>query len=112
MVELDVAGATENFGGDAGLYAQVAEIFLEDSLTQAHSLETALAAADFKTARRIAHTVKGTAAALGAEQLRVKALALEKACDAGDANLIGQADGEFRAMLDDTRAALRQHMAS
>jgi signal transduction histidine kinase/DNA-binding NarL/FixJ family response regulator len=111
LPRLDTATAISNLGGDRELYAQVTLIFLDDVAVQIASLDAALAAGDFVTARRAAHTVKGTAASLGCERLRHYALIMEKACEAADPAAIATADPAFRAEIDASTAALREYLA-
>ena len=111
LPRLDIATAISNLGGDRELYAQVTQIFLDDVIVQLASLDAALAAGDFVTARRDAHTVKGTAASLGCERLRHYALIMEKACEAADPAAIATAAPAFRAEIDASTAALREYLA-
>jgi signal transduction histidine kinase/HPt (histidine-containing phosphotransfer) domain-containing protein/ActR/RegA family two-component response regulator len=107
---LDTARAISNLGGDRSLYAQVVQIFLDDTVTQLASLDQAVTMGDFVTARRAAHTIKGTSATLGAELLRRVALVMEKACESGDLAAIAGADPAFRAEIAATSAALRAYL--
>lgn len=85
LARLDTAPALANLAGDRELYAQVAEVFFEDMPSQLAGLEGAVTGRDFPTAQRAAHTIKGMAATIGAERLRLIAYGLEQACKAGDA---------------------------
>lgn len=85
MPRLDTAPALANLAGDRELYAQVAEVFFEDMPSQLAALEGAMTGRDFPTAQRAAHTIKGMAATIGAERLRLIAYGLEQACKACDA---------------------------
>jgi HPt (histidine-containing phosphotransfer) domain-containing protein len=87
------------------------QIFLDDVVVQLDSLDSALTAGDFVTARRAAHTIKGTAATLGCERLRYHALAMEKACEAADPAAIAAADPSFRTEIEASTAALREYLA-
>lgn len=79
---LDMNEAIDNLGGDTDLYREIVGVFLGDAPAQLSAVEMALAAGDFPTARRGAHTLKGTSAAIGATRLRAAAFALESACAA------------------------------
>ena len=107
---LNTLQAIGNLGGDHELYAQVVQIFLDDIVVQLASLDVALAAGDFATARRAAHTLKGTSATLGAGLLRQTALAMEKACESGDRAAIAATDPVFRTEVETTAAALRDYL--
>lgn len=102
--------AIGNLGGDRSLYAQVAQVFLDDLAPQLDKLGNALAAGDFGTGRRIAHTIKGSAATLGVLPLRHLALTLEKACEAGNPDVVAPADAAFRAEIEVSSAALREFL--
>jgi HPt (histidine-containing phosphotransfer) domain-containing protein len=108
---LDTVSAIANMGDDPELYGQIAEIFFEDSVEQLATLAGALVARDFPTARLAAHSLKGTAATLGAERLQESCSLLEKACVDADSTAITVADSAMRAELADTTAALRAFLA-
>lgn len=81
---LDVAMATARLAGDQALYDMLLERFLQDEVQAVESIRTALAADDAATARRLAHTLKGLAATVGANALSQGAAALESALNQGD----------------------------
>jgi HPt (histidine-containing phosphotransfer) domain-containing protein len=99
-VRLDVAGALKRMGGLSGLYQRAARDFLHALPGQLVELQAALAS-ELLLAGRLAHTLKGTAAMLGAMGLSETAAALEKQCLAGvaPADLLasGQALGALAA---------------
>jgi signal transduction histidine kinase/DNA-binding response OmpR family regulator len=109
---LDSDGAVANLSGDRALYAQIVEVFLEDQANQLSELTAALAAADHATARRHAHTIKGMASAVGAERLRLRALALEHACKAADPAAIAVAEPPLHTELEATNQALQEYLAA
>jgi HPt (histidine-containing phosphotransfer) domain-containing protein len=109
---LDTAKAIANLSGDRELYAQVADAFFEDMPNQLASLDAALATLDFITAHRVAHTIKGMAAAVGAERLRSAALALEQACSAAAEAAIAAADPAMREEYAAVSIELREFLAS
>lgn len=109
---IDSAAAIANLAGDSTLYAQVVEVFLEDAGGQASGLAAAIAAADHGAARRLAHTLKGMAATVGAERLRLRALALEQACKAADPAAIAAAYPSLREEIAATNQALRDYLAA
>ena len=78
--------AIEGLNTNAGLHACNGRIDLYQRLlrrfldaTDTISLQQALASLDLETAQRAAHSIKGVAATLGAEPVRVQAAALEQA---------------------------------
>lgn len=63
---------------DRELAEQIAEAFIIDTPLQLESLEMAIEQNDVRTAERVAHTIKGSAAAVGGESLRNVAFECEK----------------------------------
>ncbi len=101
---LDTVEAIDNLGGDTDLYRQVVELFRDDANAQLAALESALTSGDYPTGRRVAHTLKGTAASVGALRLRAAAYALESACANGNPSAIANA---LPALKDEIGAAHR-----
>ncbi|MGB1250764.1 MAG: response regulator [Candidatus Promineifilaceae bacterium] len=77
---IDFSIAEDQFGEDAEMMMEMlVPMFVEDSTQQLTQLSNALAAADLKTSYHVAHTIKGSAASLGATQLAEVAGNLENA---------------------------------
>lgn len=70
--------------GDENLLAEVARLFLEDTPCQIRSLGEALAISDFEIFVRLAHTIKGSSANIGAPRRRGLAGELESCAKAND----------------------------
>ena len=81
---LDTAIVLEQLDGDRTLLAQVLQMFRETEGPAPRRLRSSLAARDHTTSERIAHTLKSTAAAVGAQRLSTAALAIEMALRGGD----------------------------
>jgi HPt (histidine-containing phosphotransfer) domain-containing protein len=81
---LNVNELLRRLDNDLELAAELTEIFLEDTPGQIARLTDALDNDDATTAERLAHSIKGASASVGAEQLRDVGLAMEKACREGD----------------------------
>lgn len=64
-------------GGDSSLLKELVELFLEIAPPQLASLATAVAAGDAETVRQEAHSLKGSAGALGATAIRDLAAEIE-----------------------------------
>jgi CheY-like chemotaxis protein len=79
---LDTAIVLEQLDGDRTLLAQVLQMFRETEGPAPRRLRSSLAARDHTTSERIAHTLKSTAAAVGAQRLSTAALAIERSCAA------------------------------
>ncbi len=80
---LDVPGALKRLGGNAKLYARLLDQFQGSYEKTGESIAEHLAASDFSTAEREAHTLKGLAGNLGASSLQTAAADLERLCRAG-----------------------------
>lgn len=55
--------------GSPGLAAQVAEVFLDDTAARLNALRDAIARRDGEATYRIAHTIQGSAAMIGAASM-------------------------------------------
>jgi CheY-like chemotaxis protein/HPt (histidine-containing phosphotransfer) domain-containing protein len=73
----DVSRALKAAGGHGGLLAELAHLFAEDQPRQIARLGAAIHAGDGATARAVAHTIKGSAATLGATAVRDLAIRIE-----------------------------------
>jgi HPt (histidine-containing phosphotransfer) domain-containing protein len=81
----DRAEMMENFAGDAELFVQIAEIFLDDAPLQLAALQAAQDSGDIEALRAAAHKLKGSVATFAAREALSAARALEQACKEGDA---------------------------
>jgi two-component system, sensor histidine kinase and response regulator len=70
---------TDQLGGDSESCKEILEIFVADIPTRIKELEQALIARNYEIVRRSAHTIKGSAANVGAEGLQTAARELEQA---------------------------------
>lgn len=76
--------ALRMIGDDEDLLAEVAALAQTELVRQVGALKAALSASDAASARREAHTIKGTVATLGAHAVRDAAMAAEHAARDGD----------------------------
>lgn len=74
---LDVVSALRRLNNKPDTYLSLLRRFVTSQADCAGHIDTALAAGQFKDAERLAHTLRGTAANLGADALRDAACALE-----------------------------------
>ena len=109
---LNTAEAIGNLGDDKALYLQIAQIFLDDIADQLAIFDAAFASGDHPTARRVAHTIKGTSATIGAELLHHHAVALEHACLAVDSVAIAAIVPVMHAEVGAVRIALQEYLAA
>ncbi len=99
-------------GGDAAGYRQVLDMFLANHSGDVDRLRQAIKDGDRALAERVAHTLKGVAATIGAHALRDRALALEQALHAGTpvqtiADDIAACAVQIGAVCDEIRALPR-----
>lgn len=80
----DRAQALRAMGDDEDLLKEIAGLYLADYPGSLHLLQSALKAGDASVAERLAHSLKGASANLGAERVRAVAYEIEKAARSGD----------------------------
>lgn len=76
---IDLAAGLKTANGNVGLYVRLLKMFVPHHADDVVQIHAALADGERETAQRCAHSLKGAAAALGAENLRQRALAVEMA---------------------------------
>ena len=109
--ELDTQRGLLQLGGAVDLYRKLLQNFLEQHAQEADRIASAWAQGDSAVARRLAHTVKGTAATLGAQALSQHAAALEKAVVQHDGAAITTALAVMQASLQTLCADLQAYFA-
>jgi HPt (histidine-containing phosphotransfer) domain-containing protein len=82
---VDLAVALRWLGGDQGLLRELVGIFIDDGPKRLKALREAMTASDVQQLEQVAHSLKGSAAILGASRLQESALALEEAAHDGRA---------------------------
>jgi len=80
---VDLAVAMRWLGGDRRLLRELVTIFVDDGPQRMQAIRAALTAADARQVEHVAHSLKGSAAILGATALQTAALALEDAAHDG-----------------------------
>jgi PAS domain S-box-containing protein len=101
---LDTANAMARMGGK-NLYLSMLAKFIPSQGQAGQSIQDALAVNDRATAERLAHTLKGVAASVGAVALAESASQLEQAIEAEDAK-------EYPRLVEATESGLRQAVAA
>ena len=105
---LDVEQGLRLSNHNAALYLGMLEKFVKSQEQALHHTQQALQQADGLTAERLAHTLKGLAASMGAEPLRVLAAELEQALHRGaDAEQLARLIAPAQTQLDGLVGALR-----
>jgi len=82
---VDLAVALRWLGGDRELLRELVGIFMDDGPKRLEALREAMTASDVQLLEQVAHSLKGSAAILGASRLQESALALEEAAHDGRA---------------------------
>lgn len=108
---IDWAFALSQAADDEELLHEVVELYMQESPVQRAALEEAVAAADAKTAERMAHTLKSTSRYLGAAEVSDGARAIESSAAANQLGEAAAALPEFRAAHEAALAAWRRRVA-
>jgi PAS domain S-box-containing protein len=87
---LDMEGLLGRLGQDRDLADEVIQVFLKDAPTKISGLEQAVALGETDTAKRLAHTLKGASANVGANALNRIARAAEEAAASGELEEVGR----------------------
>jgi two-component system, sensor histidine kinase and response regulator len=105
--ELDIASAAQRLGGDTRVLLRVLQAFVRDLPALPQELERLLATGSGQDARRLLHTLKGTAATVGATRLAALAAGGEQRLRDGPLP-----DGpQAQAMVADLQAGTQAVMA-
>ena len=80
---VDLAIALRWLGGDRRLLSELVGIFVDDGPKRLQAIRTAMTVSDMRQIEQVAHSLKGSAAILGATRLQTAALALEDAAHDG-----------------------------
>ncbi|MDR2727292.1 MAG: Hpt domain-containing protein [Deltaproteobacteria bacterium] len=78
MTALDISMGLRNLNGNEQLYNKLLRRFADSNIQAGQEIRTAVDAGDNETAVRLAHTLKGVAASLGAPDLSAEALTVEQ----------------------------------
>lgn len=78
------AAAMDVAAQDVDFLREIVDVYLADIPTQIAKLQAALGAGDVESAHRLAHTIKGASANIGAESILEVAAAIESAARNAD----------------------------
>mgnify|MGYP000471755375 CR=1 FL=1 len=109
---LDEAGLCERTGGDRALMRELFGIFQESSRAATAEARQAILRRQGETLRRLAHTMKGACANLGARETAEVMLRLEQAAKSENWDEAGRLMGALHAALDRFRARMQEFLAS
>jgi len=108
---LDVRAGLRHAGGKTSFYSKLLRRFADDFAGFAGTVEPMLAAGNWEDATRQAHTLKGLAGSLGANEVRPWAAALENAARAHDVAEARSKLAKTGECLAPLLSALRVHFA-
>jgi CheY-like chemotaxis protein len=111
---VDIKAGLENAIGDEAFYSELATNFLMDHSSDRVRINEALEAQDHASARRIAHTLKSTAALIGARRLGNIAAEIERGLSGGGATAkidLVELDGELKSVIAGLKTFLRRREA-
>jgi two-component system sensor histidine kinase/response regulator len=97
---LDVAAALERVEGDRELLDELIRLFIDDSLAVIQEMRQALSHRDAHQLDRLAHTMKGSSASLGANCVSEAALVLEMRARSGALENAGELIDRLQAEMD------------
>lgn len=105
---LDVKGALDRLEGDRELFEDIARLFADECPKSISEIRSALDSADFVLLERLAHTLKGSSASMGAESVRQIALGLEMSSRARDLptskKMVEELQNEIEHLMPELRA--------
>lgn len=102
LTGVDIAKGLQTTQGDEALFLRLVKRFREGQAEFIQNFQQELQNGDFKTAERLAHTLKGVAANIGASIIQAKASELERVCYEADEEDLDQ----IRLMLKEVESPL------
>jgi CheY-like chemotaxis protein/HPt (histidine-containing phosphotransfer) domain-containing protein len=92
----DVDSALENLKCDLSSFKKILLTFYRQRMNNYEELSASLARGDVEQARNLVHGIKGSSGYLGARKLHHAAIAMEKAFDTGDMDIMEEKLSAFR----------------
>ena len=77
QIVIDEEGGLRRVGGDRELYNELIELFMDNSVNQIAQLKEAVRNGEADSLKKVAHSIKGSAANLGILSVQQSALELE-----------------------------------
>lgn len=107
---MDVEDALQRLGHDEDLFAEIAQIYLEDAPAMVQSIHDAVAQADAHALQRAAHSLKGLSATLSAQPVATASYRLEQMGATGNFTDAAKAVEQVDERVDELNAALRGYL--
>jgi len=98
----------DRLSGDEESVREVVSDFLEDTPQEIAALEAALASGEMVGAEKHVHSIKGTAACIGAEALQAVALGIERAARGGNPNALSESLPDLKREFARLKKALEE----
>ena len=109
---VDVAAGVRRIGGNVGLYYSLLDMFRTNHRNIAQEIRDSLTSNDLKSAERQAHTLKGIAGSLGAEELQGLSAQLEKDFRNGTLDNVDSLVGKMEQSLTSLMSGIDQALAT
>lgn len=102
----DRAAFLDRLQGDREIAAYILEVFISELPGLLAVLLASCQAGDLEAAARQAHSIKGSAANVGAEVIKCLAVQAEKACEQRELKIVAELVGQMESALQDFRRAV------
>lgn len=107
---MDVEDALQRLGHDEDLFAEIAQIYLEDAPAMLQSIHDAASQVDARALRRAAHSLKGLSATLSAHAVAAASYRLEQMGATGNFTDVSPAVAQVDERVDELNAAVREYL--
>jgi len=107
---LEIHETLARLGGDRELLGELYAAFAEDAPGKFRDLEAAVTAGDMSQVMKRAHSLKGSAAAVGANQCRAIAVELEARAEGDERGAVQQLLDRLKDEMDQVLALIHQQL--
>lgn len=109
--QLAIEETLERLSGDRELLGSLFELYQTDAPKKIQEIKISMEAGDYFRVERLAHSVKGASATVGAAQVLVLAADLEKAAKAHDSDRMAVLFVAFRVACEQAMTAMKEFAA-
>ncbi len=109
---VDISRIQETSDGDTDFERELIGMYLEDSAAQAVEIQKLVDQGDYATLKKVAHTLKGASANIGAVGLQQAAFEIEKAAGREASGELSSLKLRLQAIYTDTKAYYEKYMSS
>jgi PAS domain S-box-containing protein len=107
---IDIEAGVQKVGGNAVLYTKLLQDFFMDHREDISAIHKAIEREEYETAQRLAHTLKGIGATIGANELQQTAERLEGAFKDKSMDVIHQVVPDFEQAMVTVTSGLEHHI--